>query len=237
MRLFTPLTSLLFLSLLSPVAMADKGLTFTKNKISITVKPDAQMVSIPFEFENKTKRLIKIARYDSSCSCVSARVAEPLGKMAYQPGEKGKIIVDFELGSFSGNVEKTLLLWTTDDGPNSPSSVLTTAITIPVLFEVTPTTLFWDQNGKMAPQTIKLKVNNDKPIHILSHSGTNNNFPYQLKTIREGWEYEIVVMPQSVTTMGMGLIKLTTDSTIPRYKRQQAFVCVRRPVRPPSTKK
>ena len=229
MKIVLPLVALSFCLLaFSSGLMAGQGFTFVKNRVEVTVKPDAKRVSIPFEFENKTKKTIQIARYDSACSCLSARVAEPEGKMSYKPGEKGKIVVDFELGSFSGSVEKTVMLWTTDDPAQVPSSVLTSAITIPVLFDVSPRTLFWDHKGSKEPQVIKLKVSGDKPIRILSHQGTNENYSYKLKTIRDGWEYELVVTPQSVESMGMGLIKLTTDAAIPRYQRQQAFVCVRR---------
>ena len=226
MRSIFSLIYLAFLTLLCPQAIGGTGLTFVSDRMSVTVKPDAKKVSLPFVFENKTKRTIKIASYDSACSCISARIEK--GKMAYEPGEKGKIVVDFALGSFSGLQEKTLMLWTTDDTPDNPSSILTSAITIPVLFEISPTTLFWEQNGEGKKQSLKIKVHNDKPIKILKHSGTNKNFSYEIKTIREGWEYEIVVTPQSVDSPGMGIIKLTTDSPISRYQRQQAFVCVKR---------
>jgi hypothetical protein len=221
---------LLLVFLFTPAAMA--GFTFVQTRVEVTVKPDDKMVSIPFVFENKTKKALKIARYDSACSCISARVTEPLGKMVYQPGEKGKIVVDFRLGSFSGKQEKTLLLWTTDDPDDKPSSILTSAITIPVLFEIKPSTLFWDLQ-KDAPsqpvsKTFTIKVHGEHPIRILKHSTTNTNFPHTLKTIRDGWEYEITVTPKNLTSPGMGMIKLTTDSPISRYQRQQAFVCIKR---------
>jgi transcriptional regulator of met regulon len=136
--------------------------------------------------------------------------------------------VDFELGSFAGLVEKTVLLWTTDDADDSPSSILTVALDIPVLFEVNPKTVFWDQHGDKKPQVIKLKVNSPDPIKILSHSMTNEKFDYQLKTLRDGKEYEIVVTPKDVSLPAFGMVRLTTDSSIPRYRRQMAFVCVRR---------
>ena len=211
---------------LTPALMAGEGFSFVQTRVAVTVKPDAKRVSVPFKFENKTQKNITIARYDSACSCISARVAK--GKMSYKPGEIGVIVADFELGSFSGKVAKTVMLWTTDDPPETPSAVLTSAITIPVLFDISPRTLFWDHNGSKEPKTIKLKVHSDKPIRILSHQGTNQNFPYELKTIRDGWEYELIVTPQSVESMGMGMIKITTDAPISRYQRQQAFVSVRR---------
>lgn len=212
---------------------ADPGFSFETQRKEVTVKPTDKLVSVAFAFENKTKRNITISRYDSACSCLSARVSDPEGKLSYKPGEKGSIICDFELGSFSGTQEKTLMLWTTDDAKDAPSVILTSSITVPVLFAITPTTLFWDQNGDPSPKSFKIKVNNDKPIRILSHSGTHANFPFELKTIRDGWEYELVVSPKDLSSLGMGLIKLTTDSPIPRYRRQQAFVCTRRAVAQP----
>lgn len=226
--------SLIWLAVLvaAPAVIAATGLTFVENRIELTVAPDAKSVTVPYHFENKTKRTITIARYDSACSCLSAKVKGD--KLVYEPGEKGEMKVDFELGSFSGLVEKTVLLWTTDDADETPSSVLNVALTIPVLFEVNPKTVFWDQNGEKKSQGITLKVNDTDPIHILSHEGTNANFAYELKTIRDGWEYELVVTPKDMSLPAFGMIKLSTDSSIPRYQRQMAFVCVRRqPASPP----
>lgn len=208
------------------------GLSFVKNRIELTVAPEAKMVTVPYFFENKTDQSISIARYDSACSCLSAKVKGD--KLTYKPGEKGEMKIDFELGNFSGLVEKTVLIWTSNDAEQSPSSVLTVALTIPVLFEINPKTVFWDQNGEKTSQVIKLTVNDKKPIHILSHKGTNPQFAYELKTIRDGSEYELVVTPKDLSKPAFGMIKLGTDSAIPRYKRQMAFVCVRRqPASPP----
>ncbi|NWK57576.1 DUF1573 domain-containing protein [Verrucomicrobiaceae bacterium N1E253] len=225
----TALMACLAFCLCSSVSLADRGFSFVQNRIAVTVKPEDKLVSIPFEFENKTKRTITIARYDSACSCISARVTKPLGKMTYKPGEKGQITVDFELKNFQGLQEKTLLLWTKDDPAEAPSSVLTSAITIPELFKVEPKTLFWEQNGEKTAKTFKITIPHDQPIKILELEGSNQQFPYTLKTITEGREYEISVTPTDVSSPSMGVIKLTTDSKIPRYRRHQAFVCVRRP--------
>ena len=202
------------------------GLTFAKNRIEMSVAPDAKSVLVPYQFSNETDRTITIKRYDSACSCLSAKIKG--GKLTYKPGESGEIRVTFELGTFSGLVEKTVLLWTTEDDDEKPSSVLSVVLDIPVFFEVNPKTVFWEQHGKSQPQVINLKVNHVEPIHILEHSATNKNFEYELNTIKEGREYELVVTPKDVSVPAFGMIKLTTDSGIPRYRRQMAFVCVRR---------
>ena len=82
---------------------------------------------------------------------------------------------------------------------------------------------------------ISLQESINRPIHILEHGATNNNFDYELKTIKEGFEYQLVVKPKDSSTPAFGMIKLTTDSLIPRYRRQMAFVCVRRQPAPAST--
>lgn len=215
-----------FLLLAPLTAHADKGLTFENKNVEVKAKAEALKTTVPFKFENTSKETITISRWDSACSCLNARIKD--GKMAYKPGEKGLILVDFELGSFSGVQEKTVMLWTKEDSPEKPSIVLAVKINIPVLFEITPKTIFWDQNGSKDAQVFKLKVSHDKPIHITSHSGTSETFPYTVKTIKDGWEYELIVTPTDVSSPAFGMIKLTTDSKIPRYQRQQAFVCVRR---------
>lgn len=205
---------------------AADGLTFAKNRIEKSVAADAKTVLVPYHFSNKTDRTITIKRYDSACSCLSAKIKG--GKLVYEPGESGEIRVTFELGTFSGLVEKTVLLWTTDDEDAKPSAVLSVVLDIPVLFEVNPKTVFWEQHGENQPQVIKLTVNNAEPIRILEHSATNKNFQYEFKTIKEGRAYELVVTPMDVSVPAFGMIKLTTDSAVPRYRRQMAFVCVRR---------
>lgn len=227
MRIFKFLSlPCLLISMLAPMsAQADKGLTFDSNRKAITAKPNALKTTVPYSFENTSKRTITIARWDSACSCLNARIKD--SKMVYKPGEKGEILIDFELGSFSGTQEKTVMLWTKDDAPQAPSTILAVAITIPVLFEVTPKTIFWDKDGAKETKTFKLKVKHDKPIRILSHRGTNATFAYTLKTIKDGSEYELVVTPTDVSSPAFGIISLTTDAAIKRYQRQQAFVCVR----------
>ncbi len=212
-----------------PSVMAERGLTFDQNNISVKAAVDAKTITVSYTFQNKSKRTITIARYDSACSCLSATVKD--SKLVYKPGEKGEIKVTFALGNFSGTVKKTVLLWTTDDPEEAASSILTVEVTIPVLFEVTPRTVFWIQNGAKEPKVVKIKVNNIDPIHIIKHMGTNENFDYRIKTIRDGWEYELVITPKDVSVPCFGMIKLTTDSPIPRYQRQMAFACVKRDVK------
>ncbi len=220
-------TLILLLTLLAPITLyAGLGLTFDSESKAVKTKPSDLTVAVPYSFTNTSQDTITIARWDSACSCLSARIKD--GKMVYKPGEKGEIHIDFELGSFSGTQEKTVLLWTKDDPAETPSSVLSVKITIPKLFEVSPKSLVWKQYSAGEPQTFKIKVHHDKPIKIIGSSGSNNNFPYTIKTIREGWEYELTVSPVDSSSPTLGVIRVDTDAKIKRYQRHQAFVYIQK---------
>ncbi|MGB0775845.1 MAG: DUF1573 domain-containing protein [Akkermansiaceae bacterium] len=208
------------------VCSAAGGFTFVAERVKKTAKPDAKSVVLEFPFENKTKRVLEISRYDSACSCLSTEVAN--GKMKYKPGEKGTVRITFELGSFSGMQVKTVALWTTDDPEEKPSSILTVELTIPKLFEVLPNKLFWQQGAAGTPQKLRLKVNHTEPIQILKYSSINSNFSCELKTIKPGWEYEMTVTPKGTATPSFGMIRILTNAKIKRFQRAQAFVYVQR---------
>ena len=202
------------------------GLSFEKNRIDVTVAADAQSVVVPFKFENKTNKPVTIARYDTACACLKSKVKG--GKMTYAPGEKGEMELYFDLGKFSGTVNKSLMLWTTDDAAEKPSAILTSYITIPVLFKISPVTTTWESGGKNTQKTVKLSVRDKRPMRIKKCKGTNANFDYELITIRDGWEYELKITPKDVSKAAFGIFKIQTDSKIARYKNMMSYAVVKK---------
>ncbi|MGJ8675944.1 MAG: DUF1573 domain-containing protein [Akkermansiaceae bacterium] len=218
--------TLLFLCLSANLVLAAGGLTFTQNKMSVSVAADATDVTVPFTFENKTAQSITIARYDTACACLKTKVAND--KMTYEPGEKGEIQLFFDLGRISGKMTKSLMLWTTDDSAASPSSILQVEILIPVLIEISPVTTIWQNGSDLSTKKVTLNVRGTEPIHIKKHLITNSNFSYEFVSIREGWEYEIHVTPKSTDKPVMGIIKLKTDSKISRYQNMMTYMVIKK---------
>lgn len=202
------------------------GLTFNSDRADITVAADAKEVTIPFAFENKTKHPITISRMDSACSCLYAKLKDK--KMTYQPGEKGELELRFELGSFSGKVDKSLLLWTTEDKPDTPSTVLTAYITIPQLLLIEPVTTFWQIGEENSTKTVKLTVKDKTAINIEQISTTSPNFDYDLIVIRQGWQYEMKITPKDTSKAGFGIFRIKTDSPISRYQTMAVYGVVKK---------
>ncbi len=200
-------------------------MVFEKSLVEINAQPDDEVVSAEFRFMVKGKEPVTITEYEAACNCLSAEISDG-GKLVWKPGQSGVIRGKFRMGTFKGTVDKHIILRIA--GRPRPIK-LTVRVNIPVLFDLQPPTLFWELDGNAGPQSFKIAVKRDKPIKIMEITGTNDQFEHELKTIRDGWEYEIVVTPKQVTTRAFGLLRIRTDCEIKKHQTAQGFVVVRRP--------
>lgn len=77
----------ILLLLLTLTASLRAELVFDAQRKEIQAPPDAQKIVCDFFFENKGKDVIKIDRYESTCSCMSVQINQG-GKREYAPGER-----------------------------------------------------------------------------------------------------------------------------------------------------
>lgn len=201
-------------------------LVFEESLKELTVTPDTETASVEFPFTVGPKGA-EIVNFDAPCTCLQAKISDN-GKLVWKPGEKGVVKGLFSMGNLKGKTDKMIVLRM--KSPTAPLVKLTLRLDIPELLKIEPApTLFWNQGGKADSKTFKLTVQHDEPIHIVETSGTNENFGFELKTLRKGWEYELVVTPQSVVNRAFGLIRIRTDSKFEKHQRYQCFVVVRKP--------
>jgi hypothetical protein len=73
-------------------------------------------------------------------------------------------------------------------------------------------------------------MNHKEPIHVTQVSSSSESFKHELKTIKEGKEYEIEITPGNISTPGLAVLRIETDCEITRHRIQQAFAVVRRPL-------
>lgn len=202
------------------------GLTFEKPLLEIKLAADAKTAQADFNFENKTDQPVTITRFDKTCSCVSVQITG--GKLTYQPGEKGAVRATFDLGNFSGVVDKMIVIWLAGDPEAKPSITLTVRVHIPVLVVMDAKTLKWLIGSKPEPQKIDIKMEHAKPIKIVNTTCSSEAFTLELKTLAEGKHYELWVTPKETGSPALAIIRLETDCEIQRHKLQQAFATVRR---------
>lgn len=202
-------------------------MVFQSTLVEIEVPHDVNEVTgeFPFEVIGGDATIIS---YDALCTCLAGRV-EPLmpdrsAKLHWKDGEKGVIKARFDTSKFMGTVDKAIELKLEGREPIH----LTVRVHIPQLVKLEPNTLKWKNGGPNEEKVARIQVNHSAPIHIISHSATRGEaYPYELKTIKEGWEYEIRVKPSSTAVSGVGLISLRTDCEVPKFKRVVLYVTTR----------
>lgn len=203
------------------------GLTFPETLKEIHAPADAKTVAAEFSFSNKTDKPISVREYNSTCSCMAVKISG--NKLRYAPGESGTIRAEFDMGNFSGDVDKAIAIWLDGDPAEKPSVSLTVRVHIPVLIVLEPKTLKWDLGNPATPQTIRIQMNHSKPIHISSVQSSSKSFAHEIKTIEKGKSYELVVTPLDMGTPGLAVIRVETDCDLDKHRIQQAFAVVRKP--------
>jgi hypothetical protein len=203
------------------------NLTFPEVTKEINPGVDATKVTADFKFTNQTDKPVTIAKYDAGCSCMSVQIAD--GKRVYAPGESGVLRANFDMGNFSGSVDKNISVWLDGDAETAPSEHLTVRVNIPVLVELEPKTVKWEVNGATETKTIEIKMNGDKPIHISSVSPSSESFSHELKTLEDGKRYQLVITPKSTAAPGIAIFRIQTDCEIQRHALQQGFAVISRP--------
>lgn len=214
----------IWLSLMVLVSAA--GLDFPETIKEIHAPADAKTITADFEFTNRSGKDVTVREYKSTCSCMSVQIKG--GKLRYAPGEAGLVRANFDMGNFSGEVDKVVAIWLDGDPADKPSLSLTVRVHIPVLVSMEPKTLKWELNGKAEPQTIRIQMKHSKPIRIRSVNSSSEAFQHDIKTIEEGKSYELIVTPTAINTQGMAVIRVETDCDLEKHRIQQAFAVVRK---------
>lgn len=202
-------------------------LSFDSKLVEVEVPLDGRRVIADFTFENRSGEPVTIAKYNATCSCMTVQVKG--GKMEYAPGEDGVIRGVFDMGNFSGTVDKAVQIWLDGDPEEKPSVALVARITIPVIVEVEPKTLRWDLGGEHEAKTIRITMKHEEPVRVTSVSCANPHFTLELKTLEEGKSYELEVTPTATDAQQIGLISINTDCEIKRHAIQRAYTIVRKP--------
>jgi Protein of unknown function (DUF1573) len=203
------------------------GLEFDQLEKKVIAPAEAITVTTDFNFTNKSDKAVTISKSDPGCSCLKVEISN--GKLKYEPGESGVIRTTFDMGNFSGDVDKYIALWLDDAPDNAPSMKLTVHVHIPVLVGIEPKTLKWNIGEKIEPKSIRITMAEGKTIHIAGITSSSTAFKQELKTIEDGKKYDLVVTPLDPSLPGMAVIRIETDCSIAKHRVQQAFAVVHRP--------
>lgn len=209
------------------MALVQAGLDFPATLKEIHAPADAKVVTAEFEFTNRTEKSITVAKVNPTCSCIAVKIKN--GKLQYAPGESGLIRAEFDMGNFSGTVDKVVAIWLDNDPDDQPTLSLTVRVHIPVLISLEPKSVKWEIGGKAEPQTIRITMNHTSPIRVIDAKSSSEDFKLVIKPIEEGKSYDLIVTPVDMTSAGLAVLRIETDCELAKYRTQQAFGIIRKP--------
>ena len=192
---------------------------FEKPEQSKVVKVEDTEIATKFSFKVTGDKPVKILDIHTTCSCVKAQTED--GRMLFQPGETGVIDTAFEVGAFEGELSKEVNV-TTDD-PKQAETNLVLRLTIPGLFQITPSQVVWQTGEAPTPKVVNIKVLGKDPVAITGAVSSRETITTAIRSIQPGKEYEVSLTPSATDTKMLGLVRLETDSKFPRYQKRLVF--------------
>ena len=207
--------------------LAAGTLKFEESKKEITVANDQKSVTVDFPFKNESADDVVIEKNASDCPCAAVGVKD--SKLAYKPGESGTIRIVFNLGKVPETADKLVSIYLKGDSGERPSIKLTTRIVVPVIVDIEPKSVTWAVGEKPEPKTITVTMNDSEPVKILSLTSSDPRFKPELKTIEEGKNYQVVITPTSTEEVGMGMLRVETDSKTDARPSHPVYMLIRQP--------
>jgi len=128
-------------------------------------------------------------------------------KRTFAPGEKGKVEIIFDLRGRTGKQRKATVV-TTSDGQEHR---LVVEVDIPKTYTVAPLLVRWAKDSETKSKTARLVNQNKTSIKLLSASSPHKNLSSELRTIREGFEYEVEITCLNFDSRIRSFVSISTE--------------------------
>ena len=186
------------------IQFADLDFDFGKVDAGTVVKHD-------FVFTNTGDQRLEISDVRPSCGCTTAGAWDK----QVEPGKSGTIPVQFNSGGYGGSVLKAVTVSCND--PMRKSVMLQIKGAIWRAFDINPMYAVFNLSPEAQTnqtQVVKIVSNDDQPVTVSDPACNNPAFKTELKTVREGKEFElrVTVISSQVSGNLSGPITLKTSS-------------------------
>ena len=163
-------------------------LVWQQRSIRLDVHPLQVEAKTAFHFTNTATEPVDLLAVRTTCDCLKAvpcatRIA---------PGASGTLDVLFDFRNKSGPQRKSIAVRSSDH-PQNPV-ILYVEANIPVAYTPEPARLEWPLSGERAPKICRFVNRLTDPVRLISVSSSSEQFTAELKTVQEGYEYEVAVV-------------------------------------------
>lgn len=183
------------------VGSAWAALEWSATARSVAVHPLQATAVAEFEFVNIGSESVAILDLIPLCSCIEG-VADT---KRYAPGETGVVKLVFDLQGRTG-VQRKGLAVKTDDRPDPVHLYLDVAI--PASYTASVKRLVWEAGAERVTQSCRLVNGLKEALALERAEAQREGVRVELKPIRKGFEYELVVVPSPEFERGLVPIRI-----------------------------
>ena len=182
-----------------------------------------------FVFTNTGTATLEITAVTVGCGCTTAGEWDK----KVEPGKTGKIPLQFNSGGFGGPVTKSATVACNDPARSSIMLQITGTVWKPI--DLTPATAMFNLSAEaLTNETRVLRIvsNLEEPVTLSDLQCNNAAFKTELKEVKPGKEFELMVtaVPPFATPMVFATITIKTSSKEVPVLRASAYVVVQQPV-------
>jgi hypothetical protein len=200
------------------------GQVFDFGKVSA-----GELVRHDFVFTNTGKALLEITNVRPGCGCTTAGTWDRQVK----PGKTGVIPLQFNSANFNGKVTKSASVTCNDPGKSNVVLEITGTVWKPI--EITPTMVVFkvsDDIQTNETRVVRILNHLDNPLTLSDLQCTNRAFKAELKTVKPGNEFELLItaVPPFTSPSINALVSLKTSSPSMPTINVNAYVMVEQAV-------
>jgi len=204
------------------IQFAELVYDFGKVNSGVVVKHD-------FVFTNIGTATLQIIDVRPGCGCTTAGTWDK----QIEPGKTGSIPLEFNSASFGGAVAKSATVTCNDPGQSNIVLQLKGTVWKPI--EVAPTMAVFNVSSETQTNEtniVRIVSNLDEPLALSDVQCTNRSFKAELKTVRPGKEFELLItaLPPFTPPSMIAPVTLKTSSTNMPLINISAYVVVQQPV-------
>jgi hypothetical protein len=189
--------------MLMAAVTANARIEWEQKEVTLPVHPTQASAEAIFGFINAGDEPVAFSGIESDCGCLAAKPLKP----SYAPGEKGQLVVVLNLRNRYGKLRKKIVVRTND----GEKKQLMVSADVARPFTLKSPLVNWRKGDTSPEKRITLRNPNAIPIKLLSIESSNEQFPAELETVREGFEYEAVVRRMPGIDEARSVIRIRTE--------------------------
>lgn len=199
----------------TPVAVPGPHIAFDKAAYDFGKVESGELVKHTFFFTNTGNQTLEVREVRPSCGCTTAGAWDK----QVEPGKFGSIPVQFNSAGYSGGVHKSVTVVCNDSINSNLFLQITGTAWKPI--DLTPAFISFSfgPDFQISDSRVVRIVNNlDQPITVSEPNSSNPLFKPELKTVKEGKEYELrvtVLPPLNAPSVSAPITLKTSNAKTP----------------------